>query len=156
MPLAVQEALLTPRHLTTCLKLSTILQMPQEAVIFHPNQRSSGVPGAPRTAAPTSIQLPTARCCKTPTPMTNGRSSTNTRCATVALSKAITGNSAPTKSKSAAPSAVIHTIHTWAPADNLALNVSLAFRDTRYSHIRLAARAPYYSATANLVNLSKD
>ena len=45
---------------------------------------------------------------------------------------------------------------TQAPADNLALNVSLAFRDTRYSHTRLAERAPYYSAIPNLDIQSKD
>ena len=157
-----------PLSTSTCLKKSTLLQMPQEAEMLHPNQRSSGVPGAQRTAAPTSTQLPTARCCSTPTPMTNGRSSTNTRCATVALSKAITGNTAPTKSRNAAPNAATLIIQTYnvcpsnkllptqVLADNLALNVSLAFRDTRYSHTRLAERVPYYSATPNLNTQSKD
>ena len=157
-----------PLSTTTCLKKPSMPQMPQEAEMLHPNQRSLGVPGAPKTAAPTSIQLPTARCCNTPTPMTNGRSSTNTRCATVALSKAITGSTAPTKFRNAALYAATPIIQTYnvcpsnkpqltqALADNLALNVSLAFRDTRYSQTRLAARAPLYSAILNLVSPSKD
>ena len=63
MPLAIKEALLPPQHpTTTCLKKSTMLQMPQEAVMLHPNQRSFGVHGAPKTVASTSTQLPTARC----------------------------------------------------------------------------------------------
>ena len=60
MPLAVTKTLPTPPHsTTTCLKKST---MPQEAEMLHPNQRSLGVLGAPKTAAPTIIQLPTAPC----------------------------------------------------------------------------------------------
>ena len=157
-----------PLSTTTCLKKSNLPQMPQEAEMLHPNQKSSGVPGAQRTAAPTSIQLPTARCCNTPTPMTNGRSSTNTKCATVALSKAITGGTVPIKSKNAALNAATPIIQTYnvcpsnklqltqALADNLALNVSLAFRDTRYSHIRLAAHPPYYLAIPNLNIQSMD
>ena len=63
MPLAIKEALLPPRHPTTTrLKKSTMLQMPQEAVMLHPNQRSFGVHGAPKTVAPTIIQLPPSLC----------------------------------------------------------------------------------------------
>ena len=63
MPLAIIEILLMPPlSTTTCLKKSTSPQMPQEAEMLHPNQKSLGVPGAPKTAAPTITQLPTALC----------------------------------------------------------------------------------------------
>ena len=63
MPLAtIGILLMPPLSTTTCLKKSNLPQMPQEAEMLHPNQRSLGVPGAPKTAAPTIIQLPTAPC----------------------------------------------------------------------------------------------
>merc|ERR1712240_431678 len=100
--------------------------------------------------------------------MTSGRSSTSTRCVIASLSKAITGSTAQIKFRNAALNAATLIIQTYnvcpsnklqptqAPADNLALNVSLAFRDTRYSQTRLAARAPLYSAILTLVASSKD
>ena len=169
MPLADQGALLTPQHSTPrCPNTTTIRQVLQGAAIPHPKQMNCGVHGALKMVAHIGIQRPTALCCRTPTPRTSGRSYTNTRCAIRALSKATTGNIAPPTPKNAAPSAAILIIQfcnvcpqnnlqpTQAPADGLALNVSLAFRDTRYSHIRLAARAPYYSAIPNLNTPSKD
>merc|ERR1711873_286579 len=63
MPLAtIGILLMPPLSTTTCSKKSTMHQMPQEVEMLHPNQRSLGVPGAPKTAAPTTIQLPTAPC----------------------------------------------------------------------------------------------
>ena len=88
--------------------------------------------------------------------MTSGRSLTNTKYVALALSRAITGEIAPIKAngKNAAPHVATLTIKiynvlpsnnrqpTQTLADNLALNVSPAFRDTRYSRNRLAERAP--------------
>ena len=51
-----------PLSTTTCLKKPPMPQMPQEAEMLHPNQKNLGVPGAPKTAAPTITQLPTALC----------------------------------------------------------------------------------------------
>merc|ERR1711873_61769 len=63
MPLATIGILLMPPLSTTkCLKKSTMPQMPQEAEMLHPNQRSLGAPGASKTAAATITQLPTAPC----------------------------------------------------------------------------------------------
>ena len=101
-------------------------------------------------------------------PKTNGWSSTNIKYATAALPKATIGNTAQIKLSKAAQSVATHTIlilDVCLPnsllliqmsIDNLALNVSPTFRETRCSLIHLAARALYALVMPNLVNPSKD
>ena len=135
---------------------------------LHPSPINLGVHGAPRMDEPTIIPQSTVLCSRTPVLMTNGRSSTNTRYVTAALPKAITGNTAQIKSRKAAQTVETHIIQTLDAflsgkrqhmpmlVDNLALNVSPAFRETRYSLIPLAERALYSSAIQSLLAPLKD
>ena len=87
---------------------------------------------------------------------------------TAALPKVTTGNSAQIKFSKAAQNAAIHIILALdaclpnkllliqMSVDNLALNVSPAFRETRCSHSRSAERALLALATQNQVVQSKD
>ena len=63
MPRATHGAFLTPLHSTsTCLKVSTIRQVYQEAATPRPKQTNCGVLGAPNMASPKIILQPTALC----------------------------------------------------------------------------------------------